>query len=108
MRAAVAPLALSLALLAGCVTSVAGVKERKPHATYTSSRSAAAIAQCIGQMIPGASVLPGETEMVVNVLNPEQSILVSWIVQETLTGSRISVWRANSPVGGVKRAESCY
>lgn len=108
MRSAAATIALSFTALSGCVTSVADVKAREPHATYTSSKSVASIAQCIGQTVAGVSVLPGETETVVNLLNPEQSILISWIITEAPTGSRISVWRANSLAGGIKRAESCY
>jgi hypothetical protein len=81
---------------------------KDPFKAYTSTRNHADIAQCIARTVPGAAVLPGTKETVVNVQNPDGPILLTWVITQIANGSIIKVWRANSLAPGISRAEACF
>ena len=107
MRALFA-LALTL-LLAACTPMTADEMTRgPPWRSYTSAHSREDVAQCIARALPHTNVLPGRTETVVNQWNFEGPLAFTWVIADAGAGSTIRAWRANSLMGGSRRAEACF
>lgn len=102
-----AALLLSSALGA-CASSHVDVRSNAPLGTHTSAASPAAIGRCIAQRVPGASVVPGATETVVDVQNRDSRPSIAWEIRATRTGSLITIWRSNPGAPGVAEAEACF
>jgi hypothetical protein len=109
-----AALTIFSSVLGACAASSADVdvdvdvRSRAPLRTYASAGSPAAIGRCIVQRVPGASVVPGSTEAIVDVQNRESPASVAWEIAATRTGSLITVWRSNPRARGVAKAEACF
>ena len=103
-----AALVIFVSALGACAASDADVRSRAPLRTYDSAASPAAIGRCIVQRVPGASVVPGSTESIVDVENRDSPASAAWEIRATRTGSLITLWRSNSRAPGVTKAEACF
>ena len=94
--------------LGACAASDSDVRSRAPLGTWDSAASPAAIGRCIVQRVPGALVLPGGTESLVDVQDRASRPSIAWEVRATRTGSLITIWRSSPGAPGVAEAETCF
>lgn len=103
-----ATLAILSSALGACAASNVDVRTLAPLGTDESAASPSAIGRCIVQRVPGALVVPGGTETIVDVQNRAGRPSVAWEIRATRTGSLITVWRSNPRAPGVAEAEACF
>lgn len=103
--------ALTIALLsslAGCATSVGGIRQEPVVQTYESSHPPKEVALCLQRMMPGLDVDLGENYYSVSNRNQFGSILMNWLITPRGDGSTIELRKTNSIAAGMKRATECF
>lgn len=93
--------------LAACAVTADQMMASEPYRTFSSARPHAEIGQCIASSIPATSVIPGPTRTIVN-MQGDGPVDVTWLIEPVATGSKITVWRRNSLIWGIGKAEACY
>ena len=89
-------------------TDTADVRTRAPLGTHMSAAAPQAVAACIAQRVPGASLDPDSTQSTIDVQNRPSRPSVAWEVRATTTGSLITVWSANPRAREIAEAEACF
>ena len=106
MRGKITLIASSL-VLGSCATTADQMMAGQPYRVFSSSNPHQEIGQCIARSVPATSVIPGPSRTIVN-MQGDGPVDVTWLIEPDGGGSKITVWRRNSLIWGVGKAEPCF